>query len=176
MVFARTPQAEQLLIRLFSQHQIERAYVAVVQGKAEAQTIRTWLVRDRGDGLRGSSPLGNKTPQAQEAITLVKPLESFDAGGETYSVVQCRLETGRTHQIRIHLSEAGHMLCGEKTYTHLPGEKPRRDTSAAPRQALHAAVLGLVHPVTGEQLTFRTRLPRDLSQWLGRLKKDAAPS
>ena len=171
MVFARTPQAEQALVRLFSQHKIERAYVAVVHGKIEAQTIRTWLVRDRGDGLRGSSPQGKDAEGAQEAITHVKPVESFQAGGETYSVIECRLETGRTHQIRIHLSEIGHMLCGEKTYTHLPGEKPRHDTSAAPRQALHATVLGFVHPVTGEQLTFRTRLPQELAQWLTRLKK-----
>ena len=171
MVFARTPQAEQALIRLFSQHQIERAYVAVVHGELQAQTIRTWLVRDRGDGLRGSSPLGKEAPDAQEAVTHVQLLETFEADGETYSVVECRLETGRTHQIRIHLSEIGHMLCGEKTYTHLPGEKPRRDKSAAPRQILHAALLGFVHPVTGEQLQFRTRLPRELSQWLTRLKK-----
>lgn len=170
MVFARTPQAEQVLVRLFSQHKIERAYLAVAHGEVEPRTIRTWLVRDRGDGLRGSSPLGEKSPDSQEAVTHVKPLETFLAGGETYSLIECRLETGRTHQIRIHLSEIGHMLCGEKTYTHLPGEKPSRDKSAAPRQALHAAVLGFVHPVTGEELTFRTRLPRDLTDWLARLK------
>ncbi|MFN0017335.1 MAG: RluA family pseudouridine synthase [Pirellulaceae bacterium] len=170
MVFARTPQAEQTLVRLFSKHKIERAYVAVVHGAVEEQTIRTWLVRDRGDGLRGSSPLGKDAPESQEAITHVKPLETFEAGGETYSLIECRLETGRTHQIRIHLSERGHMLSGEKTYTHAPGEKPRRDVSAAPRQALHAAVLGLVHPLTQQTLAFRTKLPRDLEEWLARLK------
>ena len=171
MVFARTPQAEQALVRLFSKHKIERAYVAVVHGAVEEQTIHTWLVRDRGDGLRGSSPLGKEAPESQEAITHVKPLETFAAGGQTYSLIECRLETGRTHQIRIHLSEVGHMLCGEKTYTHQSGEKPQRDFSAAPRQVLHAAVLGFVHPVTGEQIAFRTRLPQDLQEWLARLKK-----
>jgi 23S rRNA pseudouridine1911/1915/1917 synthase len=171
MVFARTPQAEQALVRLFSKHQIERAYLAVVLGAVEARTIRTWLVRDRGDGLRGSSPLGPEAPESQEAITHVKPLETFAAGGQTYSLVECRLETGRTHQIRIHLSELGHMLCGEKTYTHKLGEKPRHDASAAPRQALHAALLGLVHPMTGERIAFRTKLPRDVQDWLTRLKK-----
>lgn len=171
MVFARTPQAEQSLVRLFSKHQIERAYVAVVHGAAREQTIHTWLVRDRGDGLRGSSPLGKGAPDSQEAITHIKSLEKFSAGGETYSLIECRLETGRTHQIRIHLAEIGHMLCGERTYTHQPGDKPQRDSSAAPRQALHAAVLGLVHPLTGKQLAFRTKLPRDLQEWLSRLKK-----
>jgi 23S rRNA pseudouridine1911/1915/1917 synthase len=171
MVFARTPQAEQALVRLFSKHKIERAYVAVVNGTVEEQTIHTWLVRDRGDGLRGSSPLGKEAPESQEAVTHVKPLETFAAGGLTYSLIECRLETGRTHQIRIHLSEIGHTLCGEKTYTHQPGEKPQRDSSAAPRQVLHAAVLGFVHPITGEQIAFRTRLPQDLQEWLLRLKK-----
>lgn len=174
MVFARTPQAEQALVRLFSKHKIERAYIAVVHGAVEEQTIRTWLVRDRGDGLRGSSPLGKEAPESQEAVTHVKPLETFSAGGETYSLIECRLETGRTHQIRIHLAERGHMLCGEKTYTHQPGEKPRRDASAAPRQVLHAAVLGLVHPITQQPIAFRTKLPRDLQEWLTRLK-GAAP-
>ena len=173
MVFARTPQAEQALVRLFSKHKIERAYIAVVHGTVEEQTIRTWLVRDRGDGLRGSSPLGKDAPESQEAITHVKPLETLAAGGETYSLIECRLETGRTHQIRIHLSEQGHMLCGEKTYTHQPGEKPCPDTSAAPRQVLHAAVLGFIHPLTMQPLAFRTRLPRDLQEWLARLKNSA---
>jgi 23S rRNA pseudouridine1911/1915/1917 synthase len=174
MVFARTPQAEQALVRLFSKHQIERAYVAVVHGAVQEQTIHTWLVRDRGDGQRGSSPLGKAAPESQEAITHVNPLETFSAGGETYSLIQCRLETGRTHQIRIHLSEVGHMLCGEKVYTHRLGGKPQRDSSAAPRQALHAAVLGLVHPLTGKQLAFRTKLPKDLQEWLSRLKGASA--
>ena len=170
MVFARTPQAEQALVRLFSKHQIERAYVAVVHGKVEQQAIHTWLVRDRGDGLRGSSPLGQAAPDSQEAITHIKPLETLKAGDETFSLIECRLETGRTHQIRIHLSELGHMLCGEKTYTHKLGEKPRHDQSGAPRQALHAAVLGFVHPITGEQTAFRTKLPRDMQDWLARMK------
>jgi 23S rRNA pseudouridine1911/1915/1917 synthase len=83
-----------------------------------------------------------------------------------YSVIECRLETGRTHQIRIHLSEIGHMLCGERTYTHAAGERPRVDTSAAPRQALHAAEIAFIHPITYQPLRFRMPLPRDLKVWL----------
>jgi 23S rRNA pseudouridine1911/1915/1917 synthase len=173
MVFARTPQAEQSLVRLFSKHQIERAYVALVHGRVEEQTVHTWLVRDRGDGLRGSAPLGQDAPESQAAITHIKPLEVFEATGETYSLIECRLETGRTHQIRIHLAELGHMLCGEKTYTHKLGQPPTRDSSAAPRQALHAAVLGFVHPISGEPLAFRTKFPRELQDWLTRLKKSS---
>lgn len=167
MVFARTPPAETGLIRLFSKHKIERAYIAVVHGRVEAQTIDTWLVRDRGDGLRGSSPRGEKAEDAQRAITHVKPLEHFG----DYSVVECRLETGRTHQIRIHLSERGHMLCGEKMYVQPLGGELTPDTSGAPRHALHATELGFAHPITGQMLRIRSPLPRDLAEWLATLKR-----
>ncbi|WP_254506820.1 RluA family pseudouridine synthase [Anatilimnocola floriformis] len=192
MVFARTQQAETALIRLFSKHRIERAYLAVVYGRPEAGKIETMLVRDRGDGLRGSVieraredsavadvPLSpeyrgegeDQEQEAQQAITHIKPLEVIG----DYSLIECKLETGRTHQIRIHLSERGHMLCGEKTYTHPLGEKPQHDTSGAPRQALHAAVLGFIHPSTGETLSFKSTLPADLQQWLQRLKQQPRP-
>ena len=166
MVFARTTAAEHALIRLFSTHKIQRAYVAVVHGQPLPQTIESYLVRDRGDGLRGSSPQGASAEGAQRAITHVEPLKDL---GE-YSIVRCRLETGRTHQIRIHLSEKGHMLCGEKTYTHPLGGKQAVDKSGAPRQALHAAELGFVHPITGETLAFRAPVPQDLASWLKRLR------
>jgi 23S rRNA pseudouridine1911/1915/1917 synthase len=172
MVFARTPQAEQALIRMFAKHAVQRAYVAVVPGPVEAQTIDTFLVRDRGDGLRGSSPLGAQAEGARRAITHVCPMEHIAApGGETaYTILECRLETGRTHQIRIHLSEIGHPLCGEKLYTHPPGGKPIPDTSGAPRQALHAAELAFLHPITQQPLRFRMPLPPELKTWLLKLR------
>jgi 23S rRNA pseudouridine1911/1915/1917 synthase len=166
MLFARSPEAEQKLTRMFARHEVQRAYVAVVYGRLEAQTIDTWLVRDRGDGIRGSTPLGAAAAGAQHAITHVRPMEQF---GE-YTVVECRLETGRTHQIRIHLAEIGHRLCGEKTYTHTPGQPPLPDTSGAPRQALHSAKLAFLHPVTGQPMRFRMPLPRDLKDWLMKLR------
>jgi 23S rRNA pseudouridine1911/1915/1917 synthase len=193
MVFARTHEAEQALIRLFAKHKVERAYLAVVHGTPAEQTIDTWLVRDRGDGLRGSirsrhtscavradvasggasAPLAASTaraePQAQRAVTHVRPIETIGS----YSIVECRLQTGRTHQIRIHLAEIGHMLCGEKTYTHALGGRPQPDDSRAPRHALHACELGLVHPITGQRLLFRSRWPKDLAAWLARLRRDA---
>jgi 23S rRNA pseudouridine1911/1915/1917 synthase len=166
LVLARTRDAERVLIRMFARHAVERAYVAVVRGHVEAQTIDTWLVRDRGDGLRGSSPVGESAEGAQRAITHVRPLEHLP----DYTILECRLETGRTHQIRIHLSELGHPLCGEKTYTHVLGQLPVSDTSQAPRQALHAAALAFTHPMTGQVLRFRMSLPEDLKQWLLRLR------
>jgi 23S rRNA pseudouridine1911/1915/1917 synthase len=166
MVFARTPEAEQRLIRMFAKHEVQRAYVAVAYGHVEARTIETWLVRDRGDGLRGSSPAGEAAEGAQRAITHVRPMEHL----AEYTIVECRLETGRTHQIRIHLSEIGHPLCGEKVYAHPVGGKPLEDTSGAPRQALHAAELAFLHPFTGKAMRFQMPLPKDLKVWLLRLR------
>ena len=171
MVFARTPQAEQRLIRMFARHAVQRAYVAVVQGRVEAQTIDTWLVRDRGDGLRGSTPLGELAAGAQRAITHIRPLQHLPC----HTILECRLETGRTHQIRIHLSEIGHRLCGEKVYSHGPGERPQEDASGAPRQALHAAELGFVHPITNQPLRFRLPLPPDLKNWVLKLRAAGQP-
>jgi 23S rRNA pseudouridine1911/1915/1917 synthase len=147
------------------------------------RTIDTWLARDRGDGLRGSvgsdrqaepelrTDLAGEIPPGgrdlQRAITHVRPMEQL-AG---YTIVECRLETGRTHQIRIHLAEIGHMLCGEKTYTHAPGQKPQADASGAPRQALHAAEIAFTHPITNQPLRFRMPLPKDLKGWLLTLRR-----
>jgi 23S rRNA pseudouridine1911/1915/1917 synthase len=170
MVFARTREAEQKLIRMFSRHDVQRAYVAVVHGHVEAQTIDTWLVRDRGDGLRGSTPQGEGAEGALRAITHIRPMEHLP----DYTILECRLETGRTHQIRIHLSEIGHRLCGEKTYTHRFGEKPHEETTRAPRQALHAAELAFVHPLTQQPLRFRMGLPADLKAWLLKLRGQAS--
>jgi 23S rRNA pseudouridine1911/1915/1917 synthase len=172
MVFARTPEAEQKLIRMFARHEVQRAYVAVVAGRVESQTIDTWIVRDRGDGLRGSTPLGQAAEGAQRAITHIRPMEQL----AKHTIVECRLETGRTHQIRIHLSEIGHPLCGEKLYTHLSGQPPQLDTSSVPRQALHSAELAFIHPATNQPLRFRMPLPRELKEWLLRLRKGGTNS
>ena len=164
MVFARTIPAESGLGKQFRKHSIERRYLAIVQGRFEQpRKIESYLARDRGDGRRGST---TETGQGKHAITHVKPLERLG----DYTLVECRLETGRTHQIRIHLSEAGHPLCGEKVYNKPPGRPLIKDTSGSPRIALHAAELGFVHPINQEPLRFEMRLPKDLQQFLDRLR------
>jgi 23S rRNA pseudouridine1911/1915/1917 synthase len=170
MLFALSAHAEHELSRMFKQHAIDRTYLAVVHGHPAAQTIDSYFVRDRGDGLRGSTPRCADDPTAQHAVTHVKPLEPIGP----YSLVECRLETGRTHQIRIHLAESGHMLCGEPTYTRpTPTSPPTRDESRAPRLALHSADLRFTHPVTNKPMQFHLPLPKDLSQWLDRLRQAA---
>ncbi|MCX7423214.1 MAG: RluA family pseudouridine synthase [Planctomycetia bacterium] len=169
MVFARTPAAERHLVDQFREHSIARAYRAIVLGDIAEQTIESHLVRDRGDGKRGRT---TEPESGQLAVTHVRPLEQLDG----YTLIECRLETGRTHQIRIHLSEAGHPLCGDSEYRGPLNQMPQPDRSGTPRLALHATELGIQHPVTGEQLQFQTKLPKDLADFLKRLRSNDRPT
>lgn len=160
MVFARTSRAAENLIEQFSSHDIERVYLAIVRGEVAAQTVDNILVRDRGDGLRGGLPAGDdRASQGQQAITHLRPLKK--AG--PWQLVECRLETGRTHQIRIHLAELGSPVCGDRKYSGPRGKPLGPDSSGARRVALHATRLGLTHPRTGRPLVFESPLPPDLS-------------
>ena len=164
MLFALTEPARVALIRMFKKHQVRRTYLAVVHGIIDQQrTIETMFIRDRGDGLRGSG----RGPDAKRAITHVAPVRTIH---DRYTIVDCALETGRTHQIRIHLSEIGHMLCGERVYVRsAPKADSIIDQRGAPRQALHSVKLDFQHPISQRQMHFASDVPRDLSQWLKRL-------
>jgi 23S rRNA pseudouridine1911/1915/1917 synthase len=167
MIFARTSAAERSLSQQFREHTTHRRYLAVVPGDVAEQTIETRLVRDRGDGRRG----GTKDPEAgKAAVTHIHPLERLGA----YTLVECRLKTGRTHQIRIHLAERGHPLCGERVYNQPLFGAPLPDVSGAPRVALHAAELAFDHPLTGERMQFEMPLPDDLDAFVRRLRQEAA--
>lgn len=161
LVFARTVPAGRILAEQFRQHATQRRYLAVVVGRVGEGTIRSHLVRDRGDGRRGSSDEG----RGKRAVTHVRPVEHF---GDAYTLVECRLETGRTHQIRIHLAESGHPVCGERVYS-APSHMAAADHSGAARVALHAAELGFVHPVSGDRVHYAAALPSDLTRLIDRL-------
>jgi 23S rRNA pseudouridine1911/1915/1917 synthase len=161
VVFARTVATESHLGRQFRAHTVERRYLAMVRGEAEDARIESLLVPDRGDGRRGSGPQGKR------AVTNVKVLERLG----DYTLVECRLETGRTHQVRIHLGEQGTPLCGEHVYDRPLHGKPMPDRSGSPRLALHAATLGLTHPKTGKRMDWKSPLPQDLAEMLNRLRK-----
>jgi 23S rRNA pseudouridine1911/1915/1917 synthase len=163
VVFARSVPAERGLGKQFHAHTVVRRYLAVVPGRVEGQTISTFLVHDRGDGRRGST---SAPGIGKEAITHVEVVERLPG----YTLLGCRLETGRTHQIRIHLAELGHPVCGDRVYCHRPDETVFADTSGAPRLALHAAELGFVHPVTRDPLRWSMPLPADLEVFLARLR------
>jgi 23S rRNA pseudouridine1911/1915/1917 synthase len=163
VVFARTVEAERHLGKQFRAHTIERRYLAVVRGQANEGRIESYLVRDRGDGRRGSSA---KPGEGQRAVTHVQVVEAFDG----YTLVECRLETGRTHQVRIHLGEAGTPLCGERIYDRPLRGKPLPDDSGMKRVALHGAFLGFDHPLTGERMKWSSKLPRDMATLINRLR------
>jgi 23S rRNA pseudouridine1911/1915/1917 synthase len=164
MVFARTVRAERNLGEQFRHHSTFRRYIAIVQGSVQAQTITSRLVRDRGDGRRGSTNLPNV---GKPATTHIRPIDQLPG----YTMIECQLETGRTHQIRIHLAELGHPVCGDKLYHQPLFQKPIPDTSNAPRLALHAAEIGFTHPLSGEEMHFTMPLPKDLKDFWQRLKE-----
>jgi len=158
MVFARTAHAKRELARQFREHSIERVYHAVAHGAVAATRVETYFVLDRGDGLRGSyghfrRPKGDAPSDAKRAVTHIRPIAAL----EGCTLVECRLETGRQHQIRIHLSELGHPLVGERVYI--------RDYAAvridAARPLLHARTLGFVHPRSAERMVFEREPPDD---------------
>lgn len=162
VVFARTKTGEAHLTDQFKNHSIERRYLALVRGTPTARTIESFLVRDRGDGRRGSS--ADET--GERAVTHVSVRQAF--GG--YGLVECRLETGRTHQVRIHLGEAGWPLCGERVYDRPIDGAPTRDESGARRPMLHALRLALTHPVTGERMGWESPIPADFKELSNRLR------
>jgi 23S rRNA pseudouridine1911/1915/1917 synthase len=170
VVFARSAAAEQSLKHQFFKHTVARRYHAIVIGKPVVGTIRSWLVADRGDGRRGSLPSIESSPRRGVGKLAITHVESVEPITQLYSKVNCRLETGRTHQIRIHLAEQGTLVCGDPVYVVRADGSRFADESGAPRLALHAFELGLIHPVTGEALHWEMPLPTDLDQWIKSLK------
>jgi 23S rRNA pseudouridine1911/1915/1917 synthase len=163
VVFARSVAAERGLGKQFHAHTVTRRYLAIVPGFVPTQRIASRLVRDRGDGRRGSTTVAQL---GKEAITHVEPAERLS----NYTLLSCRLETGRTHQIRIHLAELGHPVCGDKVYHRKPGGEVEPDRSGAPRLVLHAAELGFLHPLTNAALHWSMPLPPDLQAFLDRIR------
>jgi 23S rRNA pseudouridine1911/1915/1917 synthase len=163
VVFARSVAGERGLGEQFRAHTVVRRYLAVVPGYVPSQRIVTRLVRDRGDGRRGST---NLTNTGKEAITYVDVMERLS----DYTLLACRLETGRTHQIRIHLAELGHPICGDKVYHRSAAGDEWVDRSGAPRLALHAVELGFLHPHTHKEMHWEMPLPHDLDRFVERLR------
>lgn len=167
VLFALSSRARDALIPMMARHEVNRTYLAIAIGRVDApQTIVTHIARDRGDGVRGSVSAGSDS-SAERAVTHVRPVEHF---ADAFTLVECRLETGRTHQIRIHLAELGHPVAGEKLYNRpRVGAQPIADTSNFPRQALHACKLEFTHPTTARPMCFESPLPPDLRELTNRL-------
>jgi 23S rRNA pseudouridine1911/1915/1917 synthase len=144
LVFARTRAANKLLGEAFVRHDVDREYHAVALGQVAPQTI-------------------DRPVQGKRAVTHVRVLEPL-AGA---TLVAARLETGRTHQIRLHLAGLGHPVAGDHQHG---GDSSRIFEPRAPRLALHAALLGFTHPATGERVRFERPVPDELARWIARLR------
>lgn len=166
MVAAKTDAAHQGLSHLFADHDIERRYIALTRGAATpaAGTIETRIGRAPFDRQR----MAVLTSGGREAITHYQVERLFGPAGKPLAArIACTLETGRTHQIRVHLTHKGAPVLCDPIYGTSPPAKPVRDAfveAGISRQALHAAVLGFRHPVTGEALRFETELPADMAR------------
>lgn len=155
MVVARQPRAREGLKAQFATHSIEREYVALCVGIVKEQSFDTLHGRHPTDRLKFSS----KVRAGKTAVTHVRPLESF---GPHATYVSCRLETGRTHQIRVHLADGRTPILGDPLYGKLPKHPVLHDAAVAiGRPALHARVLGFIHPITGKTLRFEVDPPAD---------------
>ncbi|MGN6104124.1 MAG: RluA family pseudouridine synthase [Kofleriaceae bacterium] len=161
LMFAKTKRAELGLAAQLRAHSIDRLYLCVAHGDVASRRIESYLIADRGDGLRGST---SRIEQGKRAVTHVEARERLR--GATLCAV--RLETGKTHQIRIHLAEAGHPLVGEQVYIR-DHEQAGRRVIHAPRLMLHAATLGFEHPVTGARVELASQPPDDFAAVVARL-------
>jgi len=166
IVFARSTVALESLKKQLVEHSTHRVYLALCHGKIASQTIESHILPDRGDGLRGSYENAHdaqirRKKGGKKSTTRVEVLRQLN--NATY--VSCQLTTGRTHQIRIHLSEAGHPLVGERMYLR----NFKGSLIEAERHMLHAAELGFYHPVLKKQLMFTQDLPEDMAAVLKRL-------
>jgi 23S rRNA pseudouridine1911/1915/1917 synthase len=163
VVFARSIHAQRHLQEQLAEHTVTRRYLAIAHGKVEDGTYDSLLVPDRGDGLRGSwNRRGSPPPTARQAVTYVRVKQRLRGA----TLVTCELETGRQHQIRIHLAEAGHPLVGETVYIR----DYRGPILPAPRPMLHATVLGFRHPRGDRPMSFEDPPPADFVQVLERLR------
>ena len=165
IVFARSREVLRELQELFRRHDVEREYVALVEGRVEKEsgTIGLDLVRDRGDRRRGTARPGEAG--GRKAVTHYRVVQRLPGA----TLVALRLETGRTHQIRVHLAALGHPVIGDAVYRPKHFSPP---TIVARRQMLHARTLGLRHPRTGVPIEKASDPPADFRELLARIARD----
>lgn len=160
LIVAKDEETHRRLTAMLKRHEIERTYLALVHGLFETRegTVEAPLGRDMAHRQRMALAGG----RGKEAITHFKVLKSWP-DGEGYSLLEVRLETGRTHQIRVHLAAISHPLAGDRTYGR------RSDALGVGRQFLHSAELEFTHPVTGDPVKVKSSMPKDLESVLARL-------
>jgi 23S rRNA pseudouridine1911/1915/1917 synthase len=169
LVVAKSDAAHEGLAVQFAAHTVHRRYIAVCAGHPSPGegTIDARVGRSDADRKK-MTVLPNNSSRGKTAITHYKMLEKLDEA----SVIECRLETGRTHQVRVHCASIGHPLLGDPVYGRTPKPlRPLLERLGFARQALHAAELGFVHPLTGENIRFRSELPADMVELIDQLRR-----
>lgn len=194
LVVAKNDAAHHALAAQFESHSAERAYLAVCYGSPDPSDPRLRGVKgtsfEPGGVLKITTRLGRHRTDRQKqavsfeagrhAVTRARVIDPF--GGGVAALIECRLETGRTHQIRVHMAHAGHALVGDPVYggrrranAKALGQGAAEAADAFPRQALHAADLGFAHPVTGEAMRFSAPLPADITALLTAISPGFSP-
>jgi 23S rRNA pseudouridine1911/1915/1917 synthase len=168
LVVAKSDAAHEGLAVQFAAHTVHRRYIAVCAGHPSPSegTIDARVGRSDADRKK-MTVLPNKSSRGKSAVTHYKVIERLDGA----AVIECRLETGRTHQVRVHCASIGHPLLGDPAYGRTPKSlRPVLERTGFARQALHAAELGFQHPVTGEIVQFRSDLPADMAELIDQLR------
>ena len=166
LVVAKTDAAHEGLARQFADHSMSRAYLALVAGRPMPMSGTVTGAIGRSNSNRKKMAIVEEG-RGKHAVTHFRTLENFDGA----TLIECRLETGRTHQVRVHMLSIGHALLGDPTYGRTPTKlKPLLAGQNFYRQALHAAELGFVHPVTGEKLVFTSQTPADMQGLIDKMR------
>jgi 23S rRNA pseudouridine1911/1915/1917 synthase len=164
IVAAKTDRTHEGLAAQFARHSIDRGYLAIVNGQPAASgTVDAPLARSATNRQKIAIVTG---PRGKRAVTHWRVVTPLDRA----ALVECRLETGRTHQIRVHMASIGHPLIGDQVYgTSKTAHRPLLERLEFRRQALHAARLGFIHPATGKKLTFESDVPADMQELFSEL-------
>lgn len=169
LVVAKSDAAHLGLAAQFAEHSIERAYLAVVNGRPApaSGTVEGRIGRSNFDRKK-MALLPPDSPRGKHAVTHYKTLKPL----ENAALVECRLETGRTHQVRVHMASIGHALLGDPLYGRPHAQiRPVLKSLGFARQALHAAVLGFDHPVTRKTIRFESEMPPDMRELIDELTR-----
>ena len=168
IVVAKNDEAHRRLSAQFAKREVKKTYIALVHGwlKAERGTIEKSISRDSVRRVR----MTTRRAGGREAITHYRVVRRIDSGFGKFSLLEVKIDTGRTHQIRVHLASLGHPVVGDATYGAPAQVKGSSGTIALTRNFLHAATLELAHPRSGERLSFSRDLPAELLEFLSVVK------
>ena len=166
IVAAKHDKAHEGLAKQFAAHSIDRRYIAIATGRPMPAngTVNAWLARSTTNRKKMAVVAEGRGKHAITHYRTIEPLKNA-------TLVECRLETGRTHQVRVHMAHIGHPLVGDPVYGRQ--RKPLSDILRARnfvRQALHAAHLGFIHPVTGNEIALDSELPADMRELIDELR------